>query len=122
MIDHVTLHVSDFETSKNFYKIALAPLGYTVLMDMSDHHVAGFGQNGAPDFWIAQKEPVGNQHVAISAESREIVDKFHSAGLVGGGTDNGAPGLRKNYGPHYYAAFIIDFDGNNIEVVCNREV
>jgi catechol 2,3-dioxygenase-like lactoylglutathione lyase family enzyme len=119
MLDHIGLVVSDFAKSKAFFERALAPLGYSCLMEFSG--AAGFGAAGKPDFWISQgqaeKPPV---HVAFAAADRSTVDAFHKAGVGAGGHDNGAPGLRKEYHPNYYGAFVHDPDGNNIEAVCHN--
>lgn len=115
MIDHIGVYVSDPEKSKVFYSAALAPLGYKIHMELPEWGVVGFGAE-RPDFWISKKEPQ-NAHVAFAASSKEMVDAFHAAGLAAGGADNGAPGYRKDYSPGYYAGFIKDHDGNNIEVV-----
>ncbi len=117
MIDHASVNVSNYEKSKVFYSAALAPLGYTLVMDVPEHKAAGFGRNGKPDFWISEKSATTGVHVAILAETRDMIVKFHAAALSAGGTDNGAPGVRPMYHPDYYGAFIFDFDGNNIEVV-----
>ncbi len=116
MIDHVSLHVSDFEKSKAFYSKALAPLGYSMKMEMAEWKVAGFGEN-KPDLWIMAKGSEDEDHVAFSAKDKPMVDEFYKSGLAAGGTDNGAPGYRKDYSPGYYAAFVKDPDGHNIEVV-----
>lgn len=118
MIDHVTLTVSDIEKAKEFYKQALAPLGYTILTDYPEWKLAGMGANGSSDVWIygglgSEEE----SHIAFAAKSKEEVDGFYKAAMAAGGADNGAPGYRKNYAPGYYAAFIHDTDKNNIEVV-----
>jgi catechol 2,3-dioxygenase-like lactoylglutathione lyase family enzyme len=123
MIDHIGFPVSDYETSKAFYAKALAPLGYGLVMEVPvnemDAPAAGFGIGGNPDFWIGGEGGVGNPvHVAITARDRAAVDAFHKAALAAGGKDNGAPGLRPHYGPDYYAAFVLDPDGHNIEAVC----
>ena len=125
MIDHTSVIVSDFDKSKAFYQKALAPIGYTLLMEfpaaVTGHtDVAGFGENGKPDFWISRGTP--NQppmHIAFRAETRAPVDAFHAAALATGGRDNGAPGIRAHYHPDYYGAFVLDPDGHNIEVVCH---
>jgi catechol 2,3-dioxygenase-like lactoylglutathione lyase family enzyme len=117
MLDHVGLVVSDFGRAKSFFESALAPLGYTKLMEFSG--AAGFGA-GKPDFWISQGAAPKPVHVAFAASDRKIVDAFHKAALAAGGRDNGAPGVRKEYHPNYYGAFIIDPDGNNIEAVCHN--
>ncbi len=116
MIDHVGLLVTDFDASKRFFTTALAPLQYTVLFE--GHGWAGFG-DGRPDFWIGQGAPTHGLHVCFRVEQRALVDAFHAAGLAAGGRDNGAPGLRPQYHPTYYGAFILDPDGNNIEAVCH---
>jgi catechol 2,3-dioxygenase-like lactoylglutathione lyase family enzyme len=118
MLDHVTLHVSNYDRSKRFYAAALAPLGYTVLMEFGE--VAGLGA-GRPDFWIAAgAERSGPTHVAFTTTSRAVVDAFHKAALAAGGRDNGAPGVRTEYHPTYYGAFVLDLDGNNVEAVCHQ--
>jgi catechol 2,3-dioxygenase-like lactoylglutathione lyase family enzyme len=118
-IDHLGLDVSDYERSKTFYEEALAPLGMTVLMEPAPG-ICGFGGD-FPFFWIGQRErgPDSGVHVAIRTEARETVDAFHAAALAAGGTDNGGPGVREIYHPHYYGAFVLDPDGNNVEAVCH---
>jgi catechol 2,3-dioxygenase-like lactoylglutathione lyase family enzyme len=118
MLDHIGLTVSNFEQSKAFFERALAPLGYSKLMEFPG--AAGFGMAGKPDFWIAQGQPSKTVHVAFAADDRKTVDQFHKAALAVGGRDNGAPGVRKEYHPNYYGAFILDLDGNNIEAVCHK--
>src|SRR5919202_6623703 len=119
MIDHVTANVSDFDTAKDFYGKALAPLGYSVQMEFPG--AAGFGTGeGIPDFWIGTREERGATHVAFSARDRATVDAFYEAAIAAGGKDNGAPGLRPHYHESYYAAFVHDADGNNIEAVSHR--
>ena len=121
MFDHVGLRVMDVEASVRFYETTLAALGHSLCS--RDELGAGFGPAGAPAFWLqrnlGQSGPGG--HVAFRAADRGSVDRFHAAGLAAGGGDNGAPGLRADYGPAYYAAFLIDLDGNNVEAVCLRE-
>lgn len=117
MIDHVSLHVSNYALSKGFYQKALAPLGYSLLMDYET--AGGFGSEGKADFWISQKERAQKAHVAFAAQSRQQVDDVHKAAMDAGAKDNGKPGVREDYGPTYYAAFFLDADGNNIEVVCH---
>jgi catechol 2,3-dioxygenase-like lactoylglutathione lyase family enzyme len=121
MFDHVGLNVRDYAASRAFYEGALAPLGYRIVMDFAEWKGAGFGTNGKPTFWIFQREPYGTgTHVAFACDERATVDAFHAAGLEAGGTDNGAPGIREQYTPTYYAAFVHDPDGNNIEAVCHH--
>lgn len=118
MFDHVGLNVRDYETSKAFFEQALAPLGYHVVMDFPQWHAAGFGTDEMPEFWISARDPRGTgTHVAFHAPDHATVDAFHAAALAAGGTDNGAPGLRTQYHPTYYGAFVLDPDGNNIEAV-----
>jgi catechol 2,3-dioxygenase-like lactoylglutathione lyase family enzyme len=118
VIDHIGVGVRDFEESLDFYGRALAPLGFeqVALID-ADNRAAGFGVRGRDDFWIHEGRPVGRMHVAFDAESRDAVDAFHAAALDAGGRDNGAPGVRPAYSDTYYAAFILDPNGNNIEAV-----
>ena len=119
MIDHIGLQVSDFARSKRFYAAALAPLGYKVLMEFGDD-AAGFGVE-RPDFWIGKgAKPTAATHVCFAASSRAQVDAFHKAALAAGGKDNGGPGLRTQYHPTYYGAFVLDGDGNNVEAVCHQ--
>ena len=118
MIDHTGVNVSDIARSKAFYRAALEPLGYDVLMEWEEY--AGFGVKPKPDFWIgkgaANVPPI---HVAFRAETRAQVDAFYKAALAAGGRDNGAPGLRPHYHANYYGAFVLDPDGHNIEAVCH---
>ena len=119
MIDHITFGVSDFEQSVRFYDSALAPLGVRRLFDDDSGPAKATGYGDArPWFWIAQHEPTsGKLHIAFSALSREAVDAFYREGLLAGGRDNGAPGLRPHYHRGYYGAFVLDPDGHNIEAV-----
>jgi catechol 2,3-dioxygenase-like lactoylglutathione lyase family enzyme len=120
MIDHVTATVGDFERARDFYVRALEPLGYTKQMEFEEY-AAGFGTgDGVPDFWIGKRPERGASHVAFSAPDRATVDRFYEAAMAAGGTDNGAPGIRGDYHPNYYSAYVYDFDGNNIEAVCHK--
>lgn len=121
MLDHVGFGVTDYQRSKAFYEQALAPLGLTLLLEPVEQ-AAGFGEQGKAFFWIETRGPAspGAVHVAFAVDDRETVDAFHAAALAAGGTDNGAPGVREIYHPHYYGAYVLDFDGNNIEAVCHR--
>lgn len=128
MIDHIPIGVSDFERLRAFYTAALAPLGVTVMMEFaagkteSGAPAAGFGREGADPFFFIGGEGKTRPfiHLAISARSRAEVDAFHKAALAAGATDNGGPGLRPHYGSNYYAAFVCDPDGHNLEAVYNR--
>jgi catechol 2,3-dioxygenase-like lactoylglutathione lyase family enzyme len=126
MIDHIGFAVADYERAKTFYTKALAPLGYTLVMEAGAHQTesgypaAGFGSGGKPDFWIGGEGKLEKPlHVAIAAKDRASVDAFHRAAVAAGGKDNGAPGLRPQYHPNYYGAFVLDPDGHNIEAVCH---
>ena len=124
MFDHLTLSVSNFAAAKAFYETALAPLGVTFLLQLPDDitngvPVGAFGQDRA-QFWIAQDGPqTPAMHLAFAAETHDQVNAFHAAALDAGGKDNGAPGYRPHYHDHYYGAFVLDPDGNNIEAVCH---
>jgi len=119
LIDHLILVVSDVEAAKKFYEQALAPLEYHIVMEWEGGY--GFGILQKPDFFIRQGDattpPV---HVAFSSRDRASVNAFYEAAIAGGGTDNGPPGLREDYHPNYYGAFVFDPDGHNIEAVCHR--
>lgn len=118
VIDHIGVGVRNFETSLDFYTRALAPLGFEpVALDDADNRSAAFGVQGRDDFWIHEGRPAGRMHVAFQAESRDAVDGFHAAALEAGARDNGAPGLRPAYSDTYYAAYVLDPNGNNIEAV-----
>ena len=125
MIDHISYAVTDYARSRAFYDAALAPLGYRPTMEFG--RVTGYGDNGAPQFWISAEgdpaEAVGRSrgfHIAFRAPDRAAVNAFHLAALAHGGRDNGAPGVRSHYHPDYYAAFVFDPDGYRIEAVCRR--
>jgi catechol 2,3-dioxygenase-like lactoylglutathione lyase family enzyme len=118
MYDHIGLKVQDIESSVRFYSAVLAALDYELAS--RDEAGAGFGPKGEPAFWLYHvKGPAGaGAHVAFRAGDRAAVDRFHKAGLKAGGRDHGRPGVRSDYSPTYYAAFLLDPDGNNIEAVC----
>jgi catechol 2,3-dioxygenase-like lactoylglutathione lyase family enzyme len=118
MFDHIGLRVRDLEASVAFYRAALAPLGHE--LGSRDGECAGLGPPGAPALWLyAAGGMLGPRtHVAFRAADRASVERFHAAGLKSGGKNNGPPGLRADYGPTYYAAFLLDPDGNNVEAVC----
>jgi predicted lactoylglutathione lyase len=123
MIDHVGIPVSDIARSTEFYLKALEPLFVMeVSAEQTGHGAAvGFGANFKPFFWIggAGGLGVGHVHVAFAAPSRAAVDAFYRAAITAGGKDNGKPGLRPHYHENYYGAFVLDFDGHNIEAVCH---
>jgi catechol 2,3-dioxygenase-like lactoylglutathione lyase family enzyme len=117
MFDHIGLRVKDIAASVRFYEAALGGLGHGLVS--RDAAGAGFGPNGSAAFWLqAEANAGGGAHVAFRAADRRAVDRFHTAGMKAGGRDHGAPGLRTDYSPNYYAAFLLDPDGNNVEAVC----
>lgn len=115
MIAHTSIAVSDFAEAKRFYTSVLAPLGYT--QNMEHGRAAGFNDGKNTDFWIDEQESVTPTHVAFEAKSKDEVAAFYEAALAAGGTDNGGPGYRRDYWPGYYAAFVRDPDGHNVEAV-----
>lgn len=121
MFDHISIGVRDKARSAAFYDAALTPLGYKRLYD-GEHGIA-FGA-ARPQFWIDQTsspvpaDPKSGLHLCFRADSRAAIDAFHALALQHGGTDNGPPGLRPQYTPTYYAAFVLDPDGYRIEAVC----
>ena len=126
MIDHTGIHVSQLGRSRQFYEAALAPLGYGVRLVLEDAVGSGArdllaGDDPAGDFWIAAAPPfTPRSHIAFRAASEAQVMAFHQAALAAGGSDNGAPGLRPQYHARYFAAFVLDPDGYNIEAVFHR--
>jgi len=118
MFDHIGLHVKDLTKSAGFYEAALAPLGHVI--GSRDETSVSIGPPGrASLFLYGSKGPTGpGVHVALTANDRAAVARFHEQGLRAGGKDNGAPGLRTEYAPNYYAAFLVDPDGNNLEALC----
>ncbi|WP_434419805.1 VOC family protein [Nannocystis pusilla] len=117
MLDHLNLNVRDLPRSARFYAAALAPLGAVTAYE--DASTAGFGLPGAPQLWLAPAGEAQPLHLAFRAKNREEVRRFHAAALAAGARDNGEPGLRPHYHPNYYAAFVLDPDGHNVEVVCH---
>ncbi len=117
MYDHIGLKVKDLKAGVRFYTAALAPLGH--IPGSSGDTYAGFGPKDAPALWLHgfDGKTGPGAHVAFKAWDRAAVDAFHAAGLKAGGKDNGKPGLRAEYSPNYYGAFLIDPDGNNVEAV-----
>lgn len=119
MFDHIGIRVTDLEGATRLYKAMLAPLGHVA--GSSGDGYAGFGPKGRPALWLHLSENTHNGcHVALRAESREAVERFYAEGLKAGARDNGRPGVRTDYAPNYYAAFLLDPDGNNIEAVCMK--
>jgi len=126
VIDHITFAVANHDRARAFYTAALEPLGYGVVLELEPEEtgggrMTGLGRDGHPAFEFYEASPPASPfHVAITARSRAEVEAFHQAALAAGATDNGAPGLRPHYGPDYYAAFVCDPDGHNLEAVYNR--
>jgi catechol 2,3-dioxygenase-like lactoylglutathione lyase family enzyme len=119
MFDHVGFGVSDLAASKAFYLKALQPLGVAVVME--GPYGVGIGRDNKPSVWIFEAaDKPAHLHIAFVAETREQVDRFHAAALAAGGRDNGPPGLRPDYHPNYYGAFVIGPDGHNVEAVCHK--
>jgi len=119
MFDHIGLKVKDIAASVRFFTAALEPLGF--VPGPADETSASFGPPGAPVFWLGRGKTDGGVHIAFVSRRRAAVDAFYAKGLDAGGRDNGPPGLRPDYGPTYFAAFLIDPDGNNVEAVCHEE-
>lgn len=119
IIDHISFKVSDAAASKLFFTQVLAPLGIEPVKEFEEW--TGFGVGDKAEFWFGPGDPIlAPMHVAFLAETREQVRAFHKAALAAGATDNGAPGLREHFHPHYFGAFVIGPDGHNIEAVCHK--
>ncbi len=125
MLDHIGIPVSDYQRTKQFYLRALAPLGHGLVMEVDQQvekgfSAAGLGKNDRPDFWIGGEGTLNRPvHIAFTATNRASVDAFYVAALAAGAKDNGGPGLRPHYHPNYYAAFVLDPDGHNIDAICH---
>ena len=127
MIDHVGFPVRDVKKSIAFYQAALAPLGITLIKEVTpemtgnEGHHAGFGADGRAFFWLSNGKPIkGSLHVAFAARDRAAVSAFYEAAIKAGGHDNGLPGLRPHYHKDYFGAFVLDPDGHNIEAVSRK--
>lgn len=125
MIDHLGIGVADLNISKHFYDAALAALRIAPIMEVTPeetggYHGIGYGVSDKPSFWIGNGDVAGaGLHIAFSASSRADIDAFYREAMKAGGRDNGPPGIRSHYHPNYYAAFVLDPDGNNVEAVCH---
>jgi catechol 2,3-dioxygenase-like lactoylglutathione lyase family enzyme len=119
-LDHLSLPVRRLAAARRFYPAALAPTGMKVTHEVDKPRTSfAMGSGGERIFWLVQhRNAAGGAHLALSVPTRAAVDAFHAAALAAGATDHGAPGPRPDYGPNYYAAFVLDGEGNNIEVVC----
>lgn len=126
MLDHIGLSVADLARSRRFYDAVMPSLGAACVMEVTAaetngaYEGAGYGREGKPYFWIGTGGHTrGSLHIAFVAESRAAVDAFYAAAMAAGATDNGPPGIRAHYHPNYYAAFVLDPDGHNVEAVCH---
>ena len=128
MIDHLGTYATDFQATKEFYRAVFEPLGYSIQMELvtewdesfPTRRMCAFGPSGKPTFWIIEtREPYTPRHIAFTADSRAMVTSFYEVGISAGGIDNGQPGVRPIYHEHYFGAFLLDPDGNNIEAVCH---
>ena len=128
MIDHLSTYATDHSKTRKFYQACLGALGYEVQFEMEmtwdkefpGRHACAFGPPGKSLFWVIEvKSPYTARHIAFAAEDRKAVAAFYEAALAGGGTDHGAPGLRPEYHEHYFGAFALDPDENNVEAVCH---
>jgi catechol 2,3-dioxygenase-like lactoylglutathione lyase family enzyme len=128
ILDHIGINVKDYARAKAFYEKALAPLGISVVMEFGTF--CGFGRDKKPDFWIGAGQTrfqrnehvkvITPVHVSFVARSRAEVNAFYRAALEAGGKDHGAPGIRAEYHPGYYGAFVLDPDGHNVEAVVHE--
>ncbi|KFC98706.1 VOC family protein [Leclercia adecarboxylata] len=126
-IDHLEISVKNAPLSLRFYQQALEPLGFRLVITQEPAKTRtggfryGLGPQGYPRLWLHDNEETGaSLHLAFSTDKRSIVDQFWKQALLAGGKDNGAPGIRKHYHSQYYAAYVFDPDGNNLEVVCQQ--
>ena len=117
VLDHIGIGVRDLKAARKLYAAALGAIGMKINMDVGE--AFGIGSRTEKIFWLGRdRRAAGGCHVAFRVDHPEEVDAFHAAALAAGGKDNGKPGPRPHYGPHYYAAFVKDREDNNIEVVC----
>jgi catechol 2,3-dioxygenase-like lactoylglutathione lyase family enzyme len=118
MLDHIGIKVENLDESRRFYIEALKPLGYQLLREYESF--LGFGDEWRPYFFISPGVASGPTHLAFLAKNRAAVRAFYEAALAAGARDNGPPGPRTEYHQHYYGAFVLDPDGNNVEAVCHK--
>jgi catechol 2,3-dioxygenase-like lactoylglutathione lyase family enzyme len=122
-IDHVILPVQDYDASKRFYEEALRPLGFVLMLDWREGRRAWIGVAGSPSsLWVTESHAAGSLELCLGAERPEAVDAFHVEAIGAGGRSSWEPGIRTEFSRDYYAARIVDPDGNSIEVVCRREI
>lgn len=128
MIDHLSSYATDFPATRRFYEAALAPLGFALQRELvmtgdaalPGRRACAFGSPGGTLFWVIEvKQAATPRHLAFRATDRSAVAAFHRAALSAGGRDHGAPGPRTEYHEHYYGAFALDPDDNNVEAVCH---
>ncbi len=128
MIDHISSYATDFPATKRFYESALGALGFGVVSEMvmgwdtelPNRRACAFGLPEKPVFWVIEvREAASPRHIAFAADDRKSVEAFHRAALDAGGRDHGAPGPGPIYHEHYFGAFALDPDGNNVEAVCH---
>jgi catechol 2,3-dioxygenase-like lactoylglutathione lyase family enzyme len=120
IVDHIGWQVDDYDRAVKFYNAALKPLGWKKMREFvyPGGKTAGYGTKGKPYLWLSSGAKTGPRiHVALGTDSRAAVDAFYKAAMKAGGTDNGPPGTRAEYHPTYYAAFVLDPDGHNLEAV-----
>lgn len=127
ILDHIEVAVRDAEASRRFYEHALAPLNIVRVITVGPERTRtggtrhGFGRDGYPILWVHDMDaPGAGTHIAFATLTRAVVDAFYQAALKAGGIDNGPPAVRHRYHPHYYAAYVLDPDGINVEVVCQQ--
>ena len=118
MVGHVKVTVSDPAAAKEYYSRALEPLGYRIVFEAEG--MTYFADEHGLDFGFGVGDAAGGTHVGFAVADAAAVQAFYDAALAAGGTDNGAPGLRPEYAPDYYAAYVRDPDGNNIEAFCHE--
>jgi catechol 2,3-dioxygenase-like lactoylglutathione lyase family enzyme len=121
-IDHLTVFVRDYDTSKPFYEEVLAPLGLVCLLDWPDERRAYFGRPGEPSsLWLVESELAGRLEIALPARDAGDVHAFYGTGIAAGARSDWEPGVRSEYNAAYYAARVLDFDGNSLEAVFRGE-
>jgi len=119
----VILPVRDYDASKRFYEEALRPLGFALMLDWREGRRAWFGIAGSPSsLWIAESDAAGSLELCLGAEQPEAVEAFHVEAVGAGARSAWEPGIRPEFSRDYYAARVLDPDGNSIEVVCRREI
>jgi catechol 2,3-dioxygenase-like lactoylglutathione lyase family enzyme len=121
-LDHLTVFVRSYSTSKLFYEETLAPLGLAILLDWPDEHRAYFGRPGKPSsLWLVESELAGRLEIALTADDVGVVHAFYGTAIAAGGRTGWEPGVRPEYNHEYYSARVFDFDGNSLEAVFRGE-